>query len=232
MSVVLAMIAERHPAGSAMRERMEAWAKENIPSVLKEGNGTGDLVGAFNRYTAYLQVLLSQKEADRDLKEEATGSEANRKAVSDALAAGNVREALETKVYYLLKAERYRNLQHPDIQKLIELAALAGDDSVFIRLGRALSQPAEIRGPEDMQVDKLKFVLVEWWLRGPQGQMGLCRLTDEALTEFCNLAFGGGSLTLDCVRKTRQRLGLVKGTKPWFNRVEKTSEGIAVSVDE
>src|SRR5258708_20685062 len=144
MSVMLAAIAERHAPGSPMRARLEAWAKENIPSVMKEGNETGDLLGAFKRYIGYLQVLLSQKEADRDLREQASGIEANRKAMNDALASGNLRKALETKVFYLLKAERYRDLKHPDIQKLIELAKLAGDPGVFIRLGRALSQKAEI----------------------------------------------------------------------------------------
>ena len=232
MSVMLAAIAERHAPDSPMRAKLEAWAKENIPSVMKEGNETGDLLGAFNRYVGYLQVLVSQKEADRDLKEEACGIEANKKGVADALAAGNVRVALETRVFFLIKTQRYRNMQHPDIRKLVELALLAGDTGVFVRLGRAFAEQPRIVGPEDMQVDKLKFVLVQWWLRGPQGQLGLCRLTDEALTEWCNLALGRVDLTLDKVRKTRQRLRLVKGAKPWFNKVEKTSEGIFVSVDE
>jgi len=62
-------------------------------------------------------------------------------------------------------------------------------------------------------------VLVEWWLRWAAGAAGLCRLTDEALTEFCRLALGRENLTLDCVRQKRKRLGLVKGAKPWFKKV-------------
>src|SRR5205823_2170894 len=104
------------------------------------------------------------------------------------------------------------------IQKLIQLASQAGDRGVFIRLGRALSRKAVIACPEDIQLDNLKFLLVECWLRGPKGEMGLCRLTDEALTDFCNLALGRRDLTLDCVRKTRWRLGLEKGARPLFTR--------------
>lgn len=208
---------------------MEAWAKENIPVLMKQGNGTGDLLGALKNYTTHLEALLSQKEADHALAERATGVGANKQAVKEALAEGDVKKALEKKAFFLLKWDRWRDLKHPDIQRLIDVARATGDKRLLIRLGRALEQEPMVKCPNDLDIDKLSFVLIEWWVNGPEGQMGLCRLTDEALTEFCNLALGRKDLTLSNVRKTRQRWGLKKGAKPWLKKVEKTKKGIIIS---
>jgi hypothetical protein len=231
LSITLAAIAERYNPDNPLRARMERRAREQIPLLLKQGNESGDLTGAIVRFKEHLELVLSQKEAHRALAEKATGTEANRKAVRAALEAGDVKRALEMKVFYLLKLEKYRDLQHPDIGRLMELAREAGDQKLFVRLGRALQEEPR-RGPEDIEIEKLAFVLVEWWVKGPQGQLGLCRLTDEALTEFCILALNQRNLTMAAVRKARQRWGLKKGPKPWFTRVEKTGAGIVISLDE
>jgi hypothetical protein len=227
LTFTLAMIAERYKEGDPMRARMEKWARENIPVLVKQGNEQGDMLGALNHYMEHMALVLSQKEAHRALEEKMTGAGANRKAVAEALAAGDVKRALETKVFYLLKMEKFRDLQHPDIERLMELARASGDKKFFVRLGRALQEQAKC-GPEDFDLDKLDFVLVEWWIKGPQGQLGLCRLTDEALTEFCVLALNQKNLTMAAVRKVRQRWGLKKGPKPWFTKVEKTGDASIV----
>jgi hypothetical protein len=139
-----------------------------------------------------------------------------------------LRSALEEWVFFLLRWERWRNFTHPDIQHLIHLAAINGDIRFFKRLGRALGKRAK-KGYEDLEVDKIQFALVKWWLKGPNGELGLCWFTDEAVVEYFKLAFGRHTLTLDWVRKTRQWLGLVKGRKPWFTTVTKTEKGIVAS---
>lgn len=222
------MIAERYKPENPLRARMEQWARENIPVLLKQGNECGDVATAIGRYKDWIEVVLSQKEADRALAERATGNEQNRKAIQEALEAGDVKRALEERVFHILKWERYRDLQHPDIARLMELARRTGDQKLLVRLGRALDQKPKI-GHSDLYVDRLSFVLVEWWVQGPEGRVGLCRLTDKALFEFCKLILNQENLSFDVVRKTRQRWGLKKGAKPWFTRVEKTKEGICVS---
>jgi hypothetical protein len=228
MTVVLAAIAEKHALGSPTRARLEGWARQNIPLLLKQGNSSGDVLGEFQKCITHSEIVLSQHKAERALVNKATGAKSKKQAVEKALAAGDVKRALEEKVFFMLRFEHYRNLQHPDFCKMLEMAVRAGDQKLFIRLGRALSQKPKVQGPERMQMDKLALLLVKFWIRGPQGQLGICRLTDEALTEFCNLFLKRKDLTLATVRKVRQRFGLKKGPKPWFKKVERQKNGSIV----
>lgn len=227
MNYAMSVIAERYKPGDPQRARLEEWAKENIPVLLKQGNESGDLLGAIRQREGALSVELSAKEAQRALVEKATGIEAHEKAVAAALAEGDVKRGLEEKVFFILRLEKFRDLQHPDIRKLMALALETGDQDLIRRLGRALDEPA-IRGPDDFDIDGVCLVLTQWWVKGPGGAAGLCQCTDEALTEFCNLAFKRHDLTLDAVRKARQRLGLKKGPEPWFTKARRGKDDTIV----
>jgi len=71
-------------------------------------------------------------------------------------------------------------------------------------------------------------ILVAGWC-GEQGRPALCFFTDEALAEYCRVALGNQRLSLDVVRKTRQRLGLKKAGKPNITKVKKVNGEIVVS---
>ena len=78
------------------------------------------------------------------------------------------------------------------------------DKKFFIRLGESLKCEA----PE---LPDWQLRLVLFWVHLPKdGRCGcFCVWTDEAITDFLRLTLNP-SFTLDLVRKTRQRLGLVK----------------------
>ncbi len=143
VSLTLGTIAERHASDSPLRAKLETWAKENIPILIKHGNSTGDILAALENYVTHLKALLSQKEAECTQAERATGVEANKRAIQKALAAGDIKRALEEKAFFVLNWDRWHDLKHRDIQKLIDVAGNTCDQRLLIRLGRALEKKAK-----------------------------------------------------------------------------------------
>lgn len=198
---------------------MESWAEKTIPLLEEEKDkvrAESDWSPSLEDFENQLQAVLSQKEAELRLKEKLTGTKAHSQSVAKALTAGNLKRALEKKVIGQLKWDHAYTLDNKYVKHLLESASRQNDSGVLIRLARAVkNQPRE---PQKIVVDRLEGMLVLWWVRCPRNEPGLCRVTDEALTDFCNWAFRGTYLTLEKVRKTRQRLGLEKGAKPWFKK--------------
>lgn len=134
-------------------------------------------------------------------------------------------------IFENLKFAEGRNLADSWLQSRIKIASEYNDQRFFKRLGRALSEPTTKKAGIVFP-NKLSQLLVTGWMpvRTKTGRApGLCWFTDEALTEVCRTILGNKSLTLDTVRKTRQRLGLKHAGKPWITRVKVVNGKIVFS---
>jgi hypothetical protein len=86
-------------------------------------------------------------------------------------------------------------------------SSLADEDSqFFVELGRILSKP-ELLGHS---YDKLRYLLANWWVDTSLDHAPLCCFTDGALAKLVGLKLGGGSVSEARVKKTQQRMGLVR----------------------
>jgi hypothetical protein len=140
-------------------------------------------------------------------------------------------QAADDFIFENLKFAEGRDLTDPWLQSRIKIACVYNDQRFFKRLGRALALPPS-KEPGIAFTDKLSQLLVTRWMpvttktgRAP----GLCWFTDESLTEVCRAILGNKKLTLDTVRKTRQRLGLKHAGRPWITHVEIVDGKIAFS---
>ena len=149
--------------------------------------------------------------------------EAKRKSVMKAIGYDSERSKHWTSddfYFWLLRFEGNRVLHKKGIKERILKAIKENDLSFFIRLGRELK-----RKPIDLaSLNNLEFLLAFGWESGVRKLIPpFHRFTDEALLEFFK-HFGWGHLTLDSLRKTRQRLGLVQASKPLVRRIECVGE--------
>jgi hypothetical protein len=225
LASALAGIAARHPIGGWLREEMEEWARNTIPELTQRQRIASDFSPLPEDYETQLEAVLSQKEAELKLGERMMGTKAHWRSVEEALAANDVRAATEKRVFWRLSWDHTYSLDSEDVRFLLNLASRENDSRFLLRLARAVEQQPD--EPEKPALDRLQGMLILWWLRCPRGEMGLCQATDPALTEFCNWAFRSSHLTLDTVRKTRQRLGLAKGTRPWFSVLKRQGEEVS-----
>jgi len=130
------------------------------------------------------------------------------------LMATEMREAILKKKWDTWVAER------------VMIALAEKDGKFFKRLGEALQQPSQ-----RVAHDRLSVMLIDWWVSGEAWDgLGLCHFTDEALTDFCRLQLGNERLTMDQVRKVRQRLGLAKSGSNWVRRVKLVDGKLALGV--
>jgi len=103
----------------------------------------------------------------------------------------------------------------------ISKAAKSNNHEFFIRLGRELKRKP-LQWPEGTPMDLAMVML--WANKGSEEYMNLSWFTDDALTQMLRIMTGNERLTLDAVRKTRQRLGLVQWTPPVVRRVERVGK--------
>jgi len=225
--LTMGMISDRLPPGEVIRERAEKWAKDAVARLISEACSRGDLSAVIPRHWEWLGVAVSAFWAQHELADRLQGIEANKRAIKKALDAGDKKLATEERGIFLLRYPHCRDLKHSAIQEMIENARRDGDVQFFVRFGRALQEKAI--APEETPPDKLAALVTSGWLPSDLFRPGLCRLTDEALAKVCNYLVGREDLSLDMVRKARQRWKLKKGPKPWLKKVEKTAEGIFVS---
>lgn len=112
------------------------------------------------------------------------------------------------------------------VAERVMIALAKKDGKFFKRLGEALLQPAE-----RVAHDRLSVMLIHWWISGEAWDgLGLCHFTDEALTDFCRLQLVNERLTMDQVRKVRQRHGLVKSGSNWVRSVKLVDGKLALGV--
>src|SRR5262249_27157054 len=104
------------------------------------------------------------------------------------------------------------------------IAVESGDLQFFVRLGRALEKSPELK---IVPRDKVADTLCAGWLTSLHtGSPRLCDMTDQAITDWLNLIFQRSEksqLTLDFVRKLRQRLNLRRDSKPKFTAVRQVA---------
>lgn len=103
-------------------------------------------------------------------------------------------------------------------EKIVLDALRANNRKFFIQLGKALSsKPGKRLDPT--RVDRKALLMVEAWFENGNKFPDLCQFTDEALVDFFEVAFPTAKVSLDNVRKMRQRLRLVKADRPRVRRV-------------
>jgi hypothetical protein len=175
----------------------------------------------------YLDIVAaaeSQKCAEQVLREKSCVLRPDFNTVAKASATDDLAFMMQDAdnfVFEELKFAEGRDLSAPWIRSRVETACRFNDQKFFKKLGRALTAPPT--KTVGVKVDRLSLLLVRRWMpvttaaaRAP----GFCWFTDEALTDLCRIILGNNSLTLDAVRKTRQRLGLKHAGKPWITRVK------------
>jgi hypothetical protein len=164
---------------------------------------------------------LAQKQNPAFFSARKRRHEAHRK-----LDVGASQKATDDALFASLGVDGFARLDDAELVPLLTArcgaACRANDAKFFIRLGRVLSERGAV------EPGKLADILVAGWCGDPS-RPGLCFFTDEALAEFCRVALGNERLTLDVVRKTRQRLGLKKAGKARITKVEKVNGEIIVS---
>jgi len=147
---------------------------------------------------------------------------------NDAVAA---RKAFQKRALILLQFKEFRELNTPLIKRLLIRACETNDTWFFKQLGRRLSEkPKSI---SETLPEIIRILLLTFWDNPHFGQP-LCRLTDEALTKFCEIALQSSKrskcgVSFDQVQKIRQRLKLKKGPEPHFKNVRLDGERMAFS---
>jgi len=151
-----------------------------------------------------------------------------RKRLDEATAKLDVKrmlQAMDDAVFAGLKFSNWAPLSDPNLKQFIvfrvQEACEKNDASFLIKLGRTLG------ARQEFEYDRLSKFLVDRWA-GVGDEPGLCFFTDEALVELCRLCLKR-AVTLDAVRKTRQRLGLKKAGQPCITTVELVEGKIVVS---
>jgi hypothetical protein len=181
-----------------------------------------------------LCATQSKQEASAEYLAKILGADKNKcnfeRAIKnqDAVAA---RMAFQERALFLLQFKEFRELNTPMLKKLLVRACETNDAPFLKQLGRKLSEtPKSI---SDKQPEIIRILLLTFWNDPCYGQP-LCRLTDDALTTFCELAMRSSNLnekgvSFDQVQKTRQRLGLIKGPEPHFKEVRLDGDRISIS---
>ena len=165
---------------------------------------------------AQARIVASVESAKRKAEQSATGLNRMLGAVKSA---GDDWKKLDESIFGAFKILGPGFLDTHDEQREILMQrtakAIADKDGNFlIRLGRAMQGE-----PNQPSFDKLDDWLITAWLPKDEKMFGLCDCTDEALTNFLEIATGRENLTVDAVVKRRQRLGLVKADKPFVTGV-------------
>jgi hypothetical protein len=127
--------------------------------------------------------------------------------------------------YFRLPSPDKSLFQKREVQKRINWALKANDEEFFIRLGRELAKGKTL-------ISKLKRLYFFAWAPRRPGALALCDFTDEALRDYARIALKSNLLELALVRKTRQRLKLIKRIKPTVVRVEKGQDGKPLLLDK
>ncbi len=192
-----------------MNRRSKSVAPPEIRNVVREA--VEDEFGPFPNGVDPIDFL-------RRLGLHATAIEAQRKAVMKAIGYDSERckrWRSDDFYFWLLRFDGNRVLHKKGINERILKAIKENDLIFFIRLGCELKRkPIGLAG-----LNNLEVLLAFGWESGLAKLIPpFHRFTDEALLEFFQQV-GWGHLTLDSLRKTRQRLGLVQASKPLVRRI-------------
>jgi hypothetical protein len=101
----------------------------------------------------------------------------------------------------------------------------------FIQLGRALQKRRKPMEVDWSRCDPLACFLVANWCKVTHYRNGmplLCFFTDQALADFCSIAFGknAGNPTAEAIRQWRRRLGLHQPKSPKIRRISVAKDEI------
>jgi hypothetical protein len=107
------------------------------------------------------------------------------------------------RIFWALSRAKLRDLNDESMKKRLLKAIEQNDFAFFIRLGNELK-----RKPRVIQPDRVEFFLASRWSKWVREIPPLCYFTDDALVKMLRILTSNKSLTLDQVRKTRQRLKL------------------------
>ena len=177
-----------------------------------------------------LCATQSKEGASIDYLAKVIGYERIKRSLERALKNGDAvsaRKAFQARALLLLRFREFRGLNSLMLKRLVLRACETNDSTFLMQLGRRLSEkPTAI---SDDQSEVIRILLLKFWDDPRYGQP-LCRLTDQALTDFCEIALGlnhlsANSLSLPQIQQTRKRLKLKQGPKPHFKHVRLGEDG-------
>ena len=168
----------------------------------------------------YCRVRQSQTQAWSALIAKARGEKIS---ATGGISRGGLK--LDEKQWAIVRARRTKVLNRPPLPKIIERAVEQNDVRFLIRLGKALQSKPKSDEVEWSHCPPLMCFLVMNWVDPANFRQGLpvlCQFTDEALADYCAVAFGQtvGDPSIDAIRKIRQRLGLKQVVKPRVRSVK------------
>jgi hypothetical protein len=165
----------------------------------------------------YCQVRRSAVQARTRLLIRASGDRENLKGKDSEVVLGDV--WMDEEKFVINEAAKSKSVAVAS--GLIHKAAMRNDVRFFIRLGKALQSKQR---PPDVDwtrpgCDPVACFLVENWCEGQAYKSclpALCFFSDQALADFCSVAFGRktGNPSLDAIRQWRRRLGLKQVSNP------------------
>lgn len=131
---------------------------------------------------------------------------------------------LDEKCYALRLAELDKSVNNHVGRQVIGEAVERNDVRFFIQLGRALQNRRKPLEVDWSRCDSLACFIVANWCEAThftQGMPSLCFFTDQALADFCSIAFGRkpGHPTAEAARQRRRRLGLMRPQSPRIKKV-------------
>ncbi len=184
---------------------------EHLPSAIV-GRASSQIVD-------YCKVWQSQHRAFSLLCSKARREKVN---PNGTVSVGGVH--LDEKCYALRLAELDKSVNNHTGMHVIGEAAKCNDVRFFIQLGRALQKRRKPLEVDWSRCDPLACFLVANWCEAAHFWSGLpllCFFTDQALADFCSVAFGrkAGSPTAEAVRQWRKRLGLRRPQSPKIRKV-------------
>jgi hypothetical protein len=121
-------------------------------------------------------------------------------------------------------ASVFRTVNRWPIPKIVSEAAEKNDVDFFKRLGRALASKQKDEIDWQHRVDKLEQFLVSEWC-GDESDPPWCLFTDSALATFAALRLNRAPISLDAIRKMRQRLKLTQCSNPRITSVKLEDRG-------
>lgn len=206
-------------------KKMESAAQEEfwrgvLPARLLENVRPEHVAFISSHIVEFCNVWRSQEKAFGLLASKARREKVNPKGF---VSVGEVH--LDEKCYALRLAELDKSVSNHVGMHVIGEAAKRNDVRFFIQLGRALQKRRKPLEVDWSRCDPLACFLVANWCEAThfnQGKPLLCFFTDQALADFCSVAFGrnAGIPTAETVRQWRKRLGL---KRPKSSKIKKVT---------
>jgi hypothetical protein len=171
------------------------------------------------RIIEYCRVWESQERARLMLIVKAGREKLDSKGT---LSLGDIR--LDERTFALRMAAHHKAVDLLLLPYFINRAAEQNDVRFFIRLGKVLQSKHLPKGVDWTRCDPLASFIVQNWCEERDFRTGLptlCLFTDQALADFCSVAFGRkpGTPSAEAIRQWRRRLGLKQVRRPKVRKV-------------